>query len=87
MKSSNMTTNSQEQPHYHEGKVWEIFPCYVSCDGRGNIGDPEMRDSWLNGWIFEAFNWVIFTFLIYVCGINEPAFKVYINEKPCFENS
>lgn len=79
-KISSMTTNNHRaEPHYHDGRIWEVFPCRLPCDGV-RLGDPEMTDSWLNGWIFEAFNWVIFTFMIYVMGIDEPAFKVYFND-------
>lgn len=66
------------EPHYHKAKVWEIFPAKMRCDGR-HLGDPEMEDHWLNGWIFEAFNWVVFTFMIYVCGIDNPQFKIWMD--------
>jgi hypothetical protein len=76
MKGQSMTTNS----HFHDGRIWEIFPCRLPCDGV-ELGDPEMDDHWLNGWIFEAFNFVIINFMIYVCGIDEPAFKIYFDDK------
>ena len=50
-------------------------------NGRGWYGEVETLDHWLNGWIFEAANWLIFTFLIYVAGIDEPQFRISFNNE------
>ncbi len=70
---------NSDLPHVHKGKVWEIFPCFVTCDGKGEVGDVEMIDCWQNRYFFHAFNVVIVNLMIHVCGIEQPGFKIYLD--------
>lgn len=65
-------------PHHHKGRVWDIFPCDVRCDGQGNT-EVEMTQSWLNGWPFHVVSFLIVNFLVYVCRIEQPGFKITFN--------
>lgn len=69
--------------HTHKGRVWEIFPCEFVCYGT-YADEPEMDDHWLNGWIFDAFNWVMWHFLHYVMNVEEPGMRVLV-KNPCFK--
>lgn len=71
--TSNQMMNS---PHFHKGKIWDIFPCMIECDENGRQGDAIACDTFINRWFLEPTSWLIVNFMIYIAGVPDPQFRI-----------